>query len=115
MEMSSGWEDWEFFMSLLETGGKAYKLDQVLFYYRILNQSRDRRIDVNHRELLRRKMVQLHPNSYYREYDKLLSEYEVIVNSHVYKLLSFLRRMIKFVFKRGCRCEDPDKSAEVYR
>lgn len=94
-EMVDGWEDWEFFMSLLETGGKVYKLNQILFYYRILNKSRNRKIDTKYRKQLRGKMVQLHPNSYYREYARLLSEYESIVNSRVYKLLSLFHKIRK--------------------
>lgn len=91
--MSDGWEDWEFFISLLETGGKVYKLNQVLFFYRILHKSRDRKLEQKNREVLRSKMVQLHPNSYYREYDSLLNEYEAIVNSRMYKILSFLSKI----------------------
>lgn len=29
------WEDWDFWISILETGGSAYQLDEVLFFYRV--------------------------------------------------------------------------------
>jgi len=35
-------EDWEFWISLLKTGGYAYRLQSVGFYYRILPDSRSR-------------------------------------------------------------------------
>lgn len=92
-EMSDGWEDWEFFISLLETGGKAHKINQVLFYYRILEDSRDRKITKNNSENLKRKIILLHANSYYSEYIKLLMDYETIMNSRGYKVLSFVREM----------------------
>lgn len=33
--MVYGWEDWDFWLSLIEKGAKPFKLDEVLFYYRI--------------------------------------------------------------------------------
>lgn len=33
-EMRKGYEDWEFFIRILEHGGKAYILEEPLFYYR---------------------------------------------------------------------------------
>lgn len=39
-EMTWGWEDWEFWISLLKNGGKVEKLPLTGFYYRIRNGSR---------------------------------------------------------------------------
>lgn len=94
-DMESGWEDWEFFISLMETDGKVYKLNEVLFYYRILNCSRDRIINDVLREQLRDKIVQLHPNFYHKEYDKLLNDYNAIVKARSYKIYAFLIEMGK--------------------
>jgi glycosyltransferase involved in cell wall biosynthesis len=33
--MIYGWEDWDFWLSLIEQGAKPFKLNEVLFYYRI--------------------------------------------------------------------------------
>ncbi|MCH7400061.1 glycosyltransferase family 2 protein [Belliella sp. DSM 107340] len=38
--MSKGWEDWEFWISLLKNGGNVVQLPFIGFYYRILAQSR---------------------------------------------------------------------------
>lgn len=39
-EMTWGWEDWEFWISMLEDGGEVYKIPKVGFYYRIKEHSR---------------------------------------------------------------------------
>lgn len=83
-EMAKGWEDWEFFISLLETGGRAYKLNKSLFRYRIIENSRDRKIDEKVRVELLSKIVRLHPYLYYKEYGSLWQE------------LKFLKRMPGF-------------------
>ena len=37
--MIHGLEDWEFWLSIIHESGKVFKIDEVLFYYRIKNQS----------------------------------------------------------------------------
>jgi glycosyltransferase involved in cell wall biosynthesis len=44
-EMTWGFEDWEFWISLLKTGGKVKKLPFVGFYYRIQKNSRRKSVD----------------------------------------------------------------------
>lgn len=39
--MIYGWEDWDFWLSLLELGVEVYKIPKVLFYYRIRKKSRE--------------------------------------------------------------------------
>lgn len=99
-EMSSGWEDWEFFISLLETGGKAYQLPQTLFYYRILHQSRNSIIADHHKEELKKQIVRLHPDLYFLEYGKLLDEHEVIVQTRVYKILAPIYTSLRSIYYR---------------
>ena len=33
-EMELGCEDWDFWLSIIETGAKVYQIPEVLFYYR---------------------------------------------------------------------------------
>ena len=73
--MHNGWEDWDFFISIIELGRKAEKIEKVLFYYRILPISRDRTIE--NRQNLHSEIVSRHAMSYYTEYVKLLREYEI--------------------------------------
>lgn len=105
--MNDGWEDWEFFISLMETGGKVYKLDKPLFYYRISSSSRNSKLDKGKYLELQKTVVRLHPLSYFREYEALLAEHESIVTFPGYAVFAgyralavgvyhFLQRIFKF-------------------
>ena len=39
--MKLGLEDWDFWLSLLESGGKVYRIPEVMFYYRKMQASRN--------------------------------------------------------------------------
>lgn len=39
-ELIGGWEDWEFWISMLKNGGNVHRLDTIGFYYRIHQNSR---------------------------------------------------------------------------
>ena len=42
-EMAHGWEDWEFWISMLKGGGVVYKIPEICFYYRIKPAEKSRR------------------------------------------------------------------------
>lgn len=44
-KLREGWEDWEFWISLLKSGGNVIKIPSVGFYYRISNKSRRKIFD----------------------------------------------------------------------
>ncbi|RKS45132.1 glycosyltransferase involved in cell wall biosynthesis [Gillisia mitskevichiae] len=46
-KMENGWEDWEFWISLLKDGGEVKKIDEIGFYYRIKQNSRNSNIKKN--------------------------------------------------------------------
>lgn len=93
-EMNQGWEDWEFYISLLEKGGKAYKINQPLFKYRIIDDSRDRSIAPHIKHELRSRIVRLHPQLYYEQYDAIWKDYNHIINSRKYKLVSIIGKIL---------------------
>ncbi|EMM85134.1 glycosyltransferase-like protein, family 2 [Leptospira santarosai str. 2000027870] len=41
--MKNEWEDYDFWLSLIERGGRVYRIPRVLFYYRIGHSSRSQR------------------------------------------------------------------------
>lgn len=45
--MLGGWEDWEFWISMLKDGGKVYKIPKVCFFYRIKPPEKSRRKGTN--------------------------------------------------------------------
>ena len=94
-EMKEGWEDWEFFISLLENGGKVYKLNSTLFKYRLKDSSRTTSISNDKKRKLRTQIVKLHPQLFYEQYDSLWYDYNCITNSRSYKIIMFLRKIYK--------------------
>lgn len=46
-DMKYGWEDWEFWISMLKRGGKAYKIPEVCFFYRIKDSDSSLRKSMN--------------------------------------------------------------------
>lgn len=69
--MKNGWEDWDFWLSLLDGGKIAFRLPEILFFYRIRQNSRDRslrffekcclmfRLQLNHWKLFLRYGVKI--------------------------------------------------------
>ena len=93
-EMRDGWEDWEFFISLMESGGKVQKINKVLFNYRFIDDSRDRAITDKNCGILKSKLVRLHPTLYFHEYESLLSDYEAITQSSMGKIYIRIQDLI---------------------
>lgn len=98
-DMRDGWEDWEFFISLMEIGGKVQKIDQVLFNYRFMVDSRDRAISDQKREILKSKLVQLHLALYFHEYERLLADYEAITQTAMGKLFIKTQNLIHTIMR----------------
>jgi glycosyltransferase involved in cell wall biosynthesis len=67
-EMRNGWEDWDFWLSLLAEGGTVKRLDQVVLYYRIHSGSRDRTLDYRRKLALMLKMLMRHKMFYLRHW-----------------------------------------------
>lgn len=58
-----GREDWDFWLELLKTGGRVHKLDDVHFYYRTHEESRDRNANRNLEQI--RKQIYLNHKELY--------------------------------------------------
>ena len=79
LEMREGFEDWDFWISMLKTGGKVYKIPEVLFYYRIKAASRNSALDREKQLLLRRRIAENHKDIY----EKLFSLPDLIFQYHM--------------------------------
>jgi glycosyltransferase involved in cell wall biosynthesis len=71
-EEMRGWEDWEFWLSVLGAGGIAERIDEVLFYYRIRHDSRDRTLNLWDKLGLMLKMVRRHRAIYLGNWQPVL-------------------------------------------
>ena len=87
--MHDGWEDWEFFISLLEKGKRVYKIEKTLFYYRIQNDSRDRSLE-DKRNHLFSLIVKNHALSYFHGYNNLLHSFEDFKNNPLVRDINLL-------------------------
>jgi glycosyltransferase involved in cell wall biosynthesis len=73
--MREGLEDWDFWLSLLETGGEVYKIPHIYFFYRIKESSRNissLQKDIYNKLLL--TAVSNHPALYRKQYSALLEK-----------------------------------------
>lgn len=99
--MKDGFEDWDFWLSLLKTGGKVHKIDSIEFFYRIKRNSRNSSLNSNHYKKLRRQIYENHKELYsnYLLDPQESFEYELITQSREYKLGVFLLKPIRAFYK----------------
>jgi glycosyltransferase involved in cell wall biosynthesis len=96
--MIHGFEDWDFWLSILENGGDVFCIDKIMFYYRIRKESMLRSLDANKNEYLRKKIWKNHQRLYSENFlNPIYSfEYLLISKSLEYRLGSFI---LKPLFK----------------
>lgn len=63
-DMRFGWEDWEFWLSLVECGCGVVKLPEVMFYYRIRGDSMTRTLNNRQKFGLLLSLIRNHPRMY---------------------------------------------------
>lgn len=110
--MKEGWEDWDFWLSLLELGLNVEKLEEVGFYYRIRNNSRERSLDHAKVARLRQQIYKNHIELYLKYFQNHISQYFEIedlkeyqksfyhlLNSKDYKIGRFVLSPIRFIKK----------------
>jgi glycosyltransferase involved in cell wall biosynthesis len=103
--MKYGLEDWDFWLSLLENGGEVFKLDEILFYYRIRTSSMARSMDREKSIFSRRRIWLNHRNLFANNFlDPLLTyEYINVSNSLEYKIGRIILkplRQLKYIIQK---------------
>jgi len=63
-DMTCGYEDWDFWLSILGTDGEVFRIPEVLFFYRIHDYSRNILIDWKKETMLRYKIYRKHEKAY---------------------------------------------------
>ncbi len=102
--MKKGFEDWDFWISLLKNGGSVHQLQTVGLHYRIKRKSRNNALQPHYRQL-RRQIYENHSTTYAKSLlDPQESfEYELITQSREYQLgtalLKPMRRLHKLYLK----------------
>ncbi len=99
--MKDGLEDWDFWLSILELGTNVVCIDEVLFYYRIKNSSRNSVFN-GESELKYRLYKQIwenHKSLYSTYFPNPLAtiDYTTIKLSYAYKLGQCICRPVRFI------------------
>lgn len=63
-DMKEGFEDWDFWIKMLGSGGEVHKIPECLFYYRIRESSRNNSLDADKQLRLRRQIYERHKPLY---------------------------------------------------
>jgi glycosyltransferase involved in cell wall biosynthesis len=98
--MKSGFEDWDFWLSLLELGGHVKKIYEVGFYYRIKRGTRNNSINQTEFGNLRKQLYENHKSIYSKFFfDPTKSfEYDMIKNSKEYRLGKVLLTPLRVIY-----------------
>lgn len=91
VKMIYGWEDWEFWIALLKSGGNVKQLDYIGFYYRVKDISMVKELNLQKRELLLQYMTLKHTDFYVSQlgsYKKIHDALENLENEYIRKLKS---------------------------
>lgn len=73
--MQTGWEDWDFWLSAIENGAKFYRLPEVLFYYRMVQKSRNASLDVQRMKTMYAQLFHNHPRLFLENIEAILDDY----------------------------------------
>lgn len=91
-DLKTGFEDWEFWISLLKDGGRVGTIRKPLFHYRIQRNSMMRSLKMSQLREARRTIWEKHKDAYSKHFmDPVESfEYQYLTDSKAHKLGSLL-------------------------
>ena len=100
VNMKNGFEDWDFWISLLKTGGDVYRIPEYLILYRIIARSRNRSISDEMQSILREQIYLNHQDVFMKFLLNPIEsfEYQNIINSKEYLLGRFILKPIRSIF-----------------
>jgi glycosyltransferase involved in cell wall biosynthesis len=82
--MVHGCEDWDFWLSLIDLGREVVRLPEVMFYYRIREESMNRAMDREKRLAMHRRILVNHRSLFPWWVGPLLAPYHRLINSAAY-------------------------------
>lgn len=100
--MKYGFEDWDFWLSLLESGGEVYRIKEVHFFYRIKKQSMIKSLnsDQSKLELLRKQIYENHKELFSQHYFNPLESFEYIMLKRTmeFRIGAIITRLLRSLF-----------------
>ncbi len=100
--MTVGWEDWDFWLSLLELEVGVHRIPEVLFYYRIRPGSRERTMTREQRVQMYRLLFNNHPYFYSKHIGTVFEElckFQDFLASRNYKNMEYLANPLLLLHK----------------
>lgn len=99
--MKYGFEDWDFWLSIIEEDCDVYQIDKILFYYRIRNKSMVRSIDEKKSEFLRRQIWENHKELFSKYFFNPIESFEYqgmkkYLDSYNYKIKTKINKIVSF-------------------
>lgn len=89
-DMKYGIEDYDFWLSILELKRDVYRIPEILFYYRIRNNSRSRKFEKDNLQIQEMyKIIHSRHKSLYIE------NFEIIMNEFIKERISFKEKLNK--------------------
>ena len=108
VNMVEGFEDWDFWIKYLANNKKVYKLNDILFYYRIKQHSRNSVLDTEKQLRLRTQIYYNHKDIYHQFFSipeliyqnyTLSTNYNTLHHSFTYKIGKLLTFPYNFIKK----------------
>lgn len=108
VNMVEGFEDWDFWIKYLANNKKVYKLNDILFYYRIKQHSRNSVLDTEKQLRLRTQIYHNHKDIYHQFFSipeliyqnyTLSTNYNTLHHSFTYKIGKILTFPYNFIKK----------------
>ena len=94
--MIYGFEDWDFWLSILSDGGEVFRIPQKLFFYRVKELSMIKNIDEAKKKYLHRQIYINHIELYNKlSFDPITLYKNNVENSLYYKIKRFIKKVLK--------------------
>ncbi|HIJ96100.1 MAG TPA: glycosyltransferase family 2 protein [Desulfuromonadales bacterium] len=89
--MKKGWEDWDFWLSLLEMDKKVFRIPEPLFYYRVAAGSRERSMGRSAKVEMHVQLMRNHSRLFPFQSRILLELYYLLRDSNLYRMAKKVR------------------------
>lgn len=99
--MNSGWEDWDFWLSLLEHGEKVYQLEEIILDIRIKHRSRNRGWSSSERLKLVSMLAGNHHDFFARHITDLLDRVSDLEHQRQTSRYQIIKNTLKSLWRRG--------------
>jgi len=97
--MKAGWEDWDFWLSIIDLGRKVYKIPEVLFYYRIKKHSMITSLTSSDYIKLHTQIFNNHKDLFSDNMESIFREIYDLKYSWAYRMCNKLKKPLRLFYK----------------